>query len=243
MGPGVVDDARLVDAWAAAGPQPAWRRVPALLAALDGLPAGEAAQLSIGAVAAAVLRLVRPWSPGGLEATVACRACGEQLAVTVPLDDLLSVASDPAAGEATADLEVAGRRLTVRAPRPDDVAAAATAPDAEAARRVLLSRCVTPVDPADDRPIDDETVAPAVAEAWEALDPLAVVSFAVTCPACGLDDAPLADLVGWGWSLVDARVQLLLADVHRLASAYGWSEADVLALGPWRRRIYLELVP
>ena len=32
-----------------------------------------------------------------------------------------------------------------------------------------------------------------------------------------------------------------LRDVHVLARAYGWREADVLALSPTRRQIYVEL--
>jgi hypothetical protein len=33
----------------------------------------------------------------------------------------------------------------------------------------------------------------------------------------------------------------MLYDVHALASAYGWREADVLAMSPMRRQVYLEL--
>jgi hypothetical protein len=31
-------------------------------------------------------------------------------------------------------------------------------------------------------------------------------------------------------------------EVHLLASAYGWRESDILAMTPWRRQLYLELV-
>ena len=34
----------------------------------------------------------------------------------------------------------------------------------------------------------------------------------------------------------------LLGEVHELASAYGWREHDVLALSPWRRQAYLQMV-
>ena len=39
-----------------------------------------------------------------------------------------------------------------------------------------------------------------------------------------------------------ARAGALLHEVHRLASAYGWSEAQILALSPARRAQYLALV-
>ena len=35
---------------------------------------------------------------------------------------------------------------------------------------------------------------------------------------------------------------MLVHAVHALASAYGWTEADVLAVGPWRRQVYLQAV-
>jgi hypothetical protein len=33
-----------------------------------------------------------------------------------------------------------------------------------------------------------------------------------------------------------------LREVHDLARAYGWSEAEILAMSPTRRRAYLELL-
>ena len=41
---------------------------------------------------------------------------------------------------------------------------------------------------------------------------------------------------------MEGRAKRLLMDVHLLARAYGWSEAEVLALSPARRRFYLEMV-
>jgi hypothetical protein len=34
----------------------------------------------------------------------------------------------------------------------------------------------------------------------------------------------------------------LLAEVHSLARAYGWTESEILALSPQRRSTYLEMV-
>jgi hypothetical protein len=238
-----VDEAALVQAWSAAQAGPPWRRVPELLAELGLVGRDEAGRLPLGTVAAAVLRLVRGWSPAGrLAATAACRACGQRLEIGVPVDALLALENPACTGRHR--VELADCRLTVRAPRPADLAAAAAGAggDPVAAERLLLARCLVEADPPLP-PDEDAALAAVVAAACEALDPLGVVSFSVTCPECGTADAPLADVIGWGWALVDARVRQLLGEVHRLASAYGWTEAEVLALGPWRRRVYLELVP
>jgi len=37
-------------------------------------------------------------------------------------------------------------------------------------------------------------------------------------------------------------VRRLLVEVHALASAYGWSEQEILSLSDARRRLYLEMV-
>jgi hypothetical protein len=40
---------------------------------------------------------------------------------------------------------------------------------------------------------------------------------------------------------METYARRLLYDVHALASAYGWSEDEVLAVSPARRRCYLEM--
>ena len=72
-------------------------------------------------------------------------------------------------------------------------------------------------------------------------DPQASVDLSFSCPACGhrfdaaFDIASflLAELHGWA--------QRMIADIASLARAFGWREADVLALSPIRRQLYLEL--
>jgi citrate lyase gamma subunit len=85
-----------------------------------------------------------------------------------------------------------------------------------------------------------EAIDAAVARMAEA-DPQADVQLDLTCPACGHRWLALFDIVPFLWSEINAWAQRTLQDVHRLASAYGWREADVLALTPWRRQVYLEM--
>jgi hypothetical protein len=68
------------------------------------------------------------------------------------------------------------------------------------------------------------------------------VQLSLTCPDCDARwDAPL-DIASFLWSEVQAWALRTLADVHTLARAYGWAEADILALSPPRRQAYLELI-
>jgi hypothetical protein len=92
----------------------------------------------------------------------------------------------------------------------------------------------------------DGTVGPddnlALAEAISARDPLVDFSVACDCPACGVMQSLPVDLEGVALRQLDARQRALLEDVHRLASRYGWTEAEVLAIAPSRRARYLALI-
>ena len=73
-------------------------------------------------------------------------------------------------------------------------------------------------------------------------DPLAEVLVDVACPACEarVRRRPRRRRASSGRSC-DARAQRLLREVDALARAYGWTEAEVLALDERRRAAYLEL--
>lgn len=232
-------DIALVEAWAEAQLVPPWKRPARLLAALGALPDPAHHALPLGLVGAAALRAAQDVWSGPLEAHAPCAACGESIAIELPADAILALT--PAA-DATRQVAAADHRLTLRAPCAEDLAAVADAPDAAAAARLLLARCSLEADP----PLPAAPPAAlldAADAAIEELDPLAALTIAVTCPACGAPQAPQADLAAWGHALLEARVRRLFDEVHRLASAYGWTEREILALGPARRRAYLELVP
>jgi hypothetical protein len=81
-----------------------------------------------------------------------------------------------------------------------------------------------------------------VSEKMAETDPQGNVQLPLTCPDCGHRwDAPL-DIASYLWAEIDAWATRVLRDVHALASAYGWREADILLLSPSRRQAYLEMI-
>jgi hypothetical protein len=72
-------------------------------------------------------------------------------------------------------------------------------------------------------------------------DPQADVQVTVSCAACGVAWQAMFDIASFLWGEVDRWARRMLHEVHVLASAYGWTEAEILRLGPWRRRVYLGL--
>lgn len=189
-----------------------------------------ALDLPIGRGAALAARLHAELYSEGVDCTVRCRRCGEDLDVRVSLPGL---ADD--GGTATA--EVAG--LVVRAPTARDLLAAAAAEDA---RRELLRRCVRE---ADGEPVDPEALGAgrlaALDDAVEGLAGVAGLVMRARCPACGEDATAPLDVGGLLWEQVVRSARALLTEVAELATAFGWSEGDVLALTPLRRREYLRL--
>ncbi|WP_420456553.1 phage baseplate protein [Rubrivirga sp.] len=171
-----------------------------------------------------------------LELETRCPACDERLDLDLGVADLLASAPD---NHAPAPLEVdhGGVRATVRLPTSADLAAAET-PDA------LLARCVVGAHYADGAPVEalPDAVAEAAAQAMAEADPLADVELALSCPACDHGWLEPLDVAGFVWAEVEAWAPRVLHDVHRLASAYGWAERDVLAMSAWRRDQYLRLL-
>ena len=81
-----------------------------------------------------------------------------------------------------------------------------------------------------------------VAEAMAQVDSQADVQLDLVCPSCGHQWQATFDIVSFFWSEINAWAYRVLHEVHTLASAYGWREADILALDPGRRQFYLQLV-
>ncbi|WP_225847547.1 hypothetical protein [Streptomyces sp. HPF1205] len=171
---------------------------------------------------------------------VTCRQCAEEMEF-----DLAArrIAATEGASRDEFTVEHGEWNVRFRLPTTGDLAVAETAPAARAAT-MLAERCVLAADRAGEAveagqlPEDvRQRVAAAAAEA----DPRADVTLKVACPSCGHQAAAELDIASYLWAELDAWARGTLLDVHLLATAYGWSEPEILALSPLRRRYYLEL--
>ncbi|MER7112811.1 hypothetical protein [Streptomyces sp. NPDC000229] len=138
--------------------------------------------------------------------------------------------------------------IEFRLPTVADLAVAGAAADPDEARRALLARCTVSAvrggeDVAPERlgELLPPRVQQRIAEAAEEADPAADVTLEVACPECGRATPAELDIASYLWAELDHWARDLLLDVHLLATAYGWSEPEILALSPLRRRYYLEL--
>jgi hypothetical protein len=231
----------LLDVWERGQGRPPVQRALALLAAacpevsLDAL-----ARLPIGTRDSLILT-VREWTFGpDLAALAACPHCGERLEMSFRTDDIRC------AGEVVPEdglsVSVAGYDVSFRLP--DSRVLSQDAAEA-AAPALLLERCLLSARYGDEACRADqlpEVVRAAVAERMARADPQADVRLDIDCPACGRGCRLPFDITSYFWAELDAWARRTLGEVHLLASAYGWREADVLALTPFRRQLYLEMV-
>lgn len=189
--------------------------------------------LSLGEENARLLELRQLLFGNELDAVADCERCGETVEFTISAERLLRERRADA-GDVLA-LQIDGHDFSVRVPTSGDLAAVAGEGGLDNARAALLERCVLSPSQL------PELVVAALAERMADADPLADVRLDVACPECGHSWTPTLDVGEWLWHELDAWAHRTLRDVHALASAYGWSEAEILALGP-RRELYLDLL-
>ncbi|WP_431284182.1 hypothetical protein ACQW02_05060 [Humitalea sp. 24SJ18S-53] len=173
-----------------------------------------------------------------LDAVADCPDCGAALDVALDLRDLLR---DPPPDDAPCHIAAEGFYARVRAPTAADLHAAALAPDPA---RALFEACILDATHGD-TPVPPKTLPDslriAATEVLGARDPLIEVTVSLTCPDCGAVALAGLDAEALLAQDIAAAAPRLLAEVAALARAYGWAEAEILALPAARRRAYLDL--
>jgi hypothetical protein len=224
-----------------------------LAAAFPGQTRDDLAGLSIGQRDALLLTLREQTFGSRLTGLADCQGCKNQVEFVFGVPDILVCSPgcpSPSEEESQERIEalalcLADHEVRFRLPNSLDLAAVAEAEDVAVTRRRLLERCLLVVRrdgeerSADQLPAD---VAQAIVERMAQADPQADVQLVLSCPQCGHQWQAPFDIVSFFWTEIDAWAIRTLRDVHVLASAYGWREADILGMTPWRRHRYLELV-
>lgn len=166
---------------------------------------------------------------------MSCPECGEKLEFRM---DGRAVAEQRLPQHA-ATIEAAGRSF--RVPTTRDLARLANQSSTSDAAARLLSLCCVDVQ---DEPEPDwtEEEMEEAGEKMAAADPLAEIALHFACPVCKATCEETLDLAAFVWAEVEALAKRLALDVHMLASAYGWSEREILSLSTARRRLYLEMM-
>ena len=224
----------LVDLWErGARLHPLDRALLALGAALPDTPAATIADWPLGRRNHALLELhITSFGPR-LQGWSACARCSEKLEIEIDARALL-------AEHRMTDSEfIQANDCVFRLPTTRDLAEVARELSPEGATQALVQRCVSNSGSIENWDEHDIAV---LGEAMAAADPLAEIRLSLSCPMCGEESNETIDLVTFIWSEIEARARRAFWEVHAIASAYGWSEQDILSLSPARRAHYMEMV-
>jgi hypothetical protein len=213
------------------------------LVGVGGATAGgeeTARELTIGDRQALLLHLRRITVGERMSCVFSCPMpeCGEQLELELRVEDLLVRAEGPT--RRWHEVEHGGRRARFRLPTGGDqerAARTALAEGIDASVSELLAACAEGGAGDWSAELRDRVIS-----RMSELDPQAELVLTLTCPVCDRASSVPFDLIAYLRDELLDRVSRLERDVHTLASAYGWSEEEILGMAPGRRRRYLTLV-
>ena len=194
-------------------------------------------QCPVGERTAALLALLGE-SEGAetIALSLRCEAagCGARLEIELPC---AALAVPPPAGRTITLHRDAGDAFSLRRPTGEDLRAwrALRPASREQALLAMLTSLRIAGEP---RPDDAARAAEALADA----DPLVDFSVVCVCPTCGHEAEHEIDLEGLALQRLAGRQRALLHEVHTLASHYGWTESEILAVAPARRARYFDLI-
>ena len=234
----------LLGAWERALSQsPAQRALTLLMLTEPGQSREQLATLTIGQRDTHLLNLRESAFGPQMTGVVACPACTRQLELNFTVSSVRVVPPTDPVG--LCSLTQGGFGVKFRIPNGDDLTTLTPDLDRAANQRRLLERCLLSLHchgdavPFNELPAELET---AVSDRMAEADPQADVQLSLACPDCGHRwQAPL-DILSYVWAEIHAWANRLLGDIHTLASTYGWREGDILAMSPWRRQAYLEMI-
>ncbi len=222
--------------------RPFERAVILLEAACPESSSDDIAELSIGGRDDTLLRIRETVFGPQLTLFATCPQCSQQMESRIMVDELRMPALQPPRNEAM--VTVGAYQVRFRPLNAGDIASS-SAIDSRVAELALIRRCIvnatvdgSPI-PHDRLPDD---VVGTIQEQMAELDPSADMHIRLTCAGCSFSWLEPFDIVSFFWIEIDAWARRLLGDVHTLASSYGWTEREILALSPVRRQYYLELV-
>lgn len=234
--------------WEAGRNVPPYHRALLLVAASEHATIEDIASLPLGTRDTRLLALREGVFGPKMRCLADCPACREMLEFSISTTELQASAGDSPSD--ALQLEMDDYTVEFRVPTSHDLISLYDQEDGQEKdtrewQRQLLHRCLLSARcgnaqiPFADLP---SRVCEAVIARIEAADPNADIQLALSCPACAHRWQALFDIVSYLWNEIHTWALGLIREVHVLASTYGWHEADILAMSPLRRNLYLELI-
>jgi hypothetical protein len=236
----------LLRAWERSRELPEQQAVLALLELADPeRPAREWARLPLGERNRLLLELRAATLGRRMEGFAVCPACGAELEFAVDAQELAEgLRAAPA---------VKPKGIAVRPANTLDLLASSAAASEEEARAILLARTVC-ADGEETEAVktaegarhwleaQPRRVAERLAKRFEQVNAAAEIRIEISCGACGGGSVLDLDVARYFLREIGAAARRLMAEIHELARAYGWSEAAIAGMSGARRAAYLGML-
>jgi hypothetical protein len=245
----------LLEVWERARAQPVATQALMLLEAASPDSRGEElSKLSVGRRDGRLLALREALFGARLTGITACPQCGQQLELGIHVSELRAPGQRTTGqhdGPETLSVRHGRYVATFRLPNSEDLAALgerAVSNSEKEAISDLLSLCLIELRRNGRRQKQDGPLAmpceliEAIAAEMEKADPQANVQLKLSCADCGHQWLSAFDIVSFLWNEIDNWARRVIHEVCVLASAFGWREAEILAMSAQRRQMYLQLL-
>ena len=235
--------AELLTIWERGQSEPQYQRALLLLAAVyPDKNMEHLARLSLGQRDTHLLMLKEKLFGSQIVGVVSCTNCDSSLELNLVVSDLLVSNSEQSSN---LSLILDDYEIEFRLPNSLDLAKVSHLAGVSQIAEGLLQQCIlaakyqTQSISAAQLP---DTIVRALTDQMERADPQANISLDYSCPDCQHQWIAAFDILTFLWQELTAWAYRILGEVHQLATAYNWHEADILAMTPQRRQIYLEMI-
>lgn len=219
---------RLLQAWEdAAASDPVRRPLRMLMHAMPETNAGALENMSLLRRNRLLLELYAATFGPTLQGFALCQSCGSAMEFDSNVEDLLSTLPEFDEGEGGSVHAITSCMLLSALQEEDPLNR----------ERLLLSLC-SGRDPADLSALD-ESLLEKLRLSVSVANADAEMCCRIQCAECDEANRVDFDPAYFVWLAVRHRASVLMADVHDIASAYGWAESSILAMTSARREVYL----
>jgi hypothetical protein len=205
------------------------------------LPADFFREMPIGKRLECLLRLAAGDEQTEFSFPFKCGSCAAELELNLTLDEIAELQREADLVEHV-EIEISDGKMLFRKPRGIDQEhwqRQVFTDEQAATRQIISSLQITSGEPPPE--LSDETLR-IIDEAMDAADPLVNFNCTVNCAECAATNSFDIDLYRFALDQLRRRQWRLLYTIHRLATRYHWSEAEIFAVPDWRRRQYLDLI-
>ncbi|OPY54280.1 MAG: hypothetical protein A4E49_01099 [Methanosaeta sp. PtaU1.Bin112] len=240
---------QLLDVWEQGHAYPISQRSLLLLAAArDDLEMDDLLSMSIGKIDAALMDLRDLTFGPMINCLESCPVCNSLLDLPMRMPDLKANASDISTESFSI---ISGEyEIDFRLPTGSDLIAISGHNNIEKAKDLVLRRCITQIrrnglvcsNIRSNDILIPERSREEISKRMREIDPQANIEINLICPSCGSDWQRVFDIATFFCMEIDIWALRTLREVHILASAYGWSEKEIVGMSQWKRQLYMEMV-